>query len=378
MKALELVISLAFIYLLYTLLGSIVQEFIAKLLSLRSRMLYKAISRMLDEVKTETWVVTMVKRIFKLTNEKVKVRNKRPITREFYNQPSIRFLGESTRFSKPGYLSAENFSSTLIRMLRGISFDGSQSQMTLVKGTLDANSLKMDHETLGYITYLFTESNGDFDKFKAGLESWFNEMMVRVSGWYKRQTHFILFFIGLIVAILFNIDSIEMTQKLSHDDELRNQIVKMAESFNDSVKVSKSDFYQNIATHLNKSANPADSADTSKIELKYAMLQVLVKKADTVSNIMGLGWIEKPKIVDKAGNVTQKHGYALPQESVPQAILGWLITALAISLGSTFWYDLLNKLLKLKSVVGSSPQETKTTGTASADDNTVDPRTRKG
>jgi len=29
-------------------------------------------------------------------------------------------------------------------------------------------------------------------------------------------------------------------------------------------------------------------------------------------------------------------------------ILGWLITALAISLGAPFWFDLLNKLMTLR------------------------------
>ena len=33
------------------------------------------------------------------------------------------------------------------------------------------------------------------------------------------------------------------------------------------------------------------------------------------------------------------------------AIIGWLITGFAISLGSGFWFDLLNKIVKLRSTI---------------------------
>jgi len=35
-------------------------------------------------------------------------------------------------------------------------------------------------------------------------------------------------------------------------------------------------------------------------------------------------------------------------------ILGWLITALALSMGAPFWFDLLNKLMRLRSSVSTS------------------------
>ena len=36
-------------------------------------------------------------------------------------------------------------------------------------------------------------------------------------------------------------------------------------------------------------------------------------------------------------------------------ILGWLITALAVSLGAPFWFDLLNRLVKLRGT-GTKPK----------------------
>jgi len=41
-------------------------------------------------------------------------------------------------------------------------------------------------------------------------------------------------------------------------------------------------------------------------------------------------------------------------------ILGWLVTALALSLGAPFWFDLLNKFIVVRSTVKpkeKSPEE---------------------
>ena len=55
-----------------------------------------------------------------------------------------------------------------------------------------------------------------------------------------------------------------------------------------------------------------------------------------VNQVMGLGW----------SAADDNFGWL----SIP----GWLITALAISLGAPFWFDLLNKLMKLRSSVAAS------------------------
>ncbi|HRI22224.1 MAG TPA: hypothetical protein PLA68_14780, partial [Panacibacter sp.] len=55
-----------------------------------------------------------------------------------------------------------------------------------------------------------------------------------------------------------------------------------------------------------------------------------------------------------------------------KSIFGWLITALALSLGAPFWFDLLNKLMKLRSSVAPSANDDKQkTGDTSAKINRV-------
>src|SRR5690349_21398975 len=111
--AIDVVIGLVFVFLLYSLLASIVQEIATSLFGLRSKMLLKSIARMLDDgdpdlkkrsirrVKVINFIVELLKnlRAFFLSPF-----FGRPFTHEFYNHPSIKYLSESSWNNKPAYL----------------------------------------------------------------------------------------------------------------------------------------------------------------------------------------------------------------------------------------------------------------------------------
>src|SRR5690348_16391402 len=52
--------------------------------------------------------------------------------------------------------------------------------------------------------------------------------MERATGWYKRYTRMLLFFIGLVIAIVFNVDVIAIHRVLSKDKNAREQLVQLA------------------------------------------------------------------------------------------------------------------------------------------------------
>jgi hypothetical protein len=346
MKTLEIILSLAGIFLLYSLLATIIQELIAQLLGLRARMLIKSISRMLDEVDDKMNLWKFICLPFRAIKKFFAPFDGRSLAEKFYSQPSIQFLGAGRLFTKPSYFSAETFSSTLLRMLRGEKYDGTKSQMDEIKTRLKNKVIKFDEDTHQYLNDLILEANDDLEKFKAKLEDWYTETQERVTGWYKRESQFILFFIGLLFAVVFNIDTIEITNRLSNDDNLRSQMVQIAVSMADSSRID--------TAYLSYYIPPKDSVKAfTSVDYKIDLINKLQLQADSVNNILGLGWICKNK--DTSGSTATPgkknkncHCYTLPQRPVGKAILGWLITALAISLGSPFWFDLLNKLVKLR------------------------------
>ncbi len=82
-----------------------------------------------------------------------------------------------------------------------------------------------------------------------------------------------------------------------------------------------------------------------------SLVDSLIKnEIGSVRSPLGLGWDDPP---------TAPNGGELSSGAkawwVAKKIPGWLITALAISLGSPFWFDLLNRLINLRNA-GKRPE----------------------
>ena len=55
-----------------------------------------------------------------------------------------------------------------------------------------------------------TEAQGDLDKLRTSVATWFDDSMERLSGAYKRKLKWISMLVGLVVAIAFNADSFKV------------------------------------------------------------------------------------------------------------------------------------------------------------------------
>jgi hypothetical protein len=265
-------------------------------------------------------------------------------------------LGKNEFARKPAYISDALFAETLIKILRSDKFTGSQNQMEIIRGHLEQDEIKLKNynypkaetkeaakvktkvkkkdklqiggETKSGLLEMVYDSGNDIEKFKARIEQWYNEMMDRTEGWYTKQTRLILFFIGLILAISFNIDTIAITKLLSSNNTARSAMVQAAYAF----KMPE--------------ANSKDTTDTALIE----KAKILMKgQIDSANKVLGLGYAEGCGPFCTIGDT----GGA--------ALIGWLITALAISLGSPFWFDLLQKIMAIRQA-GNKPAETHNTG----------------
>lgn len=400
---LDVFIGLVFIFLLYSLLATVLLEIIGQWFSLRARMLRKAIRRMLEDdsaagVKTNNaftafWITGWenLLRFFKPSRENETLLN------AFYKHPTIRFLGESRLNNSPGYLKASNFSQTIIQLLRGTSYDGiSTNESTLISNTLQnsgTNDIQISKETLAHLKMLFADSRGDSSLFKRKLEEWFEETMERCTGWFKKQNQTILFFIGFGIACSFNVDTIAISRILIKDRNIRENLVKFA--------ASKQETYGGLIDTLavinitstttdDKSGSKTTTGTTKYVIQKDLFLQhayqQLSSDAEAVQGVLGLKGITNKTdslecekylstmkmIIDTTSNQTKKaalqelYSQLLDlctkkavkkspcQSSFPVAFLGWVLTALAISLGAPFWFDLLNKFMKIRNA-GTKP-----------------------
>lgn len=393
--AIDVAIGLVFVFLLYSLLATIIKELIAHILSLRARMLYKGIRKMLEDGSAQTQFIE-----------------------KFYNHPAIKYLAENRVFDKPSYLGTDTFTQTLVHLLRGEKYTNAENQMEAIGRKLEEEFAKIAPEqnpfiakdTLEQLNNLFIDAQGDIDRFKNNIAQWYDETMERVTGWYKRQAQWVLLGIGFAIAIVGNVDTVKLYHILANNRPAREQMVQMAiksqEKYTAAISTIRSDTVSTKdSVYINKLITTGDSV----LDKTYGLLQSDIQNA---GNVLGMGWYNsaKYKQFDSTKKLIARFPDSIARASASDkiklshqldsmvvlnkkldgeiydrfslsSIPGWLLTALALSLGAPFWFDLLNKLIKLRAT-GKKPEPatdtTTTTPEAKKTAAAVIPVLRKG
>lgn len=369
---LDIVIGLVFIYLLYSLMTTLIQEIIASHFGFRAKILERAVFRMLEDENKFNSKFRSVLYLFKRSGNG---GLRHSMSGEFYEHPLIKFLGEDNNRDKPSYINKETFSKVIIDLLRGNQVKPGDDVQALIQKSLDAkranwDDAKISSETASFLCSIWADANGDVAKFRVYLEEWFEETMDRATGWYKKHTQFILFFVGFTIAIAFNIDTLKIVNKLEKDPKLREQIVQQADAFvkdhpnlDLDLMQQEIEFKRSVAERM-KADSLADMKNINTYiedSLKLVRFQLLKARRDTLMN--------RAELLLKKDIRNVHHSLGLEWESyecnssllecIFLSIVGWTLTALALSLGAPFWFDLLNKLMKLRGSVATPTKDDK-------------------
>jgi hypothetical protein len=409
---LDVTIGLVFIFLLYSLLATSINEAIATLFGLRARMLKDAIiTGMLSNTSTDGRWTSIWKGIRGFFHAIVLMFSRRDINEppplrigeKFFNHPLIKNYGSSRIFPLPSYIPTKNFSTVLMDLLKDefcahlgaiasykLSTRGGTATIAGITDELqastDAAKLRdlfdfyensflprnhiiadpvFDPETIQILQMHLRDSVYNIEQFCVKIENWYDDTMDRVGGWYKRQTQFLLFIIGLFMAVTFNVDIIQVSVKLSTDKDARDKIVQLAiqaaDKFKDDPRVKKIVLKDGTAV-LDTSSSGKDTNNSifrsyqANVDSAKKLVQGDIAGAN---DILAVGWGD----YGNKKHFFSKIGFVIGQTATsPRKILGFLILAFAVSLGSPFWFDLLNKLVKLR---GTGTKEGDDNGTAS-------------
>lgn len=129
------------------------------------------------------------------------------------------------------------------------------------------------------------------------LAAWFDEGMERISGWYRRDAKAITVALAVVLTLATNASTVQVAGSLWKNDSLRSVIATEAMT----------------------------AAKTGSVSA--------VQQSDIDSlRAFPIGWTET----------------TFDRMNWPAAVLGWLLTVAAISLGAPFWFDLLCKVANLR------------------------------
>lgn len=268
-------------------------------------------------------------------------------TKQFYEHPLIYSLFQGVYDAKqsrrtggalPTYIPAKNFAEALIDLtVRGTpdcASAASQDLSALTVQTLRQKASTLPNPQLARAVLIATDTAGDdLSKATKNLQDWFDSSMDRVSGWYKRNTHYWLLAIGFVMAAALNINALRIGEGLWRDKTLREALTQRAEA-----TAQNPDYQRSLA----------DSDGRAK-DLSNTL-------ADLKTLNLPIGWTDTAKR-EAEGRLSTGSGAAW---FVLVALVGWMLTALAVSLGAPLWFDLLNKVIVLRSTVKpheKSPEE---------------------
>ena len=342
---LDVAIGMAFVYLLLSLIASAVQEMLAAFMQLRPANLEKGLRSLFsgDSLSSEMDLVNsmydhgLVRGLYsdpRTDSNKVESRFRR--TMDSVRLLARRVIGISpdkaltiavNPLLLPSYIPSRMFALALIDILNSKREEGAEAMSSITKALAEQKN-KAGQALLT----LAIDAKGDIDAFQRNVEQWYNDAMDRVSGWYKRYTQRVLIVLGLLLAIVFNVNSVRVARTLWLDRDARQAMVGAA---------------GNYANEHSRAVAPTDSGKL-KEELQSdvdAFNQV------TTAALLPLGW-------KHPWHFYEDYFRAAPKDAVFSAltlVAGWIVTALAISFGAPFWFDTLNKFMVVRSTV--KPQE---------------------
>jgi hypothetical protein len=317
-QILDVAIGLALIFFLFSMLVSAIQELLAAILNWRGRGWEDAMQQWLDGNRQPHrigWLRNKFRRVRRRDLPALSVAN------AVLDHGAVTNLMNGERL--PSYAPSESVADALIDVLRRSASDPAAT----MEGLAWAVERLPNDALRAQLRPIAQAAGEDVAAFRQGLMQAYDDVMDRVGGWYKRYSQAVQIVLGLAVAVVFNVDAIHIGSVLIADDAQRAALVEAA---------------VDVAKEQQKEAAPVPAADETPLD---QLTRNYEDAASTYGKIAALklpiGWPYRPG------------------QEWWMAILGWMLTAVALSQGAPFWFDLMGSLIRVRGA-GKKPEPSTT------------------
>lgn len=299
------------------------------------------------------------------------------------------------------YINYGNFQNTLIKNFQAAILVLKPSDVTtLYKQCLDSaiHSAPINNG--------FIDESVVYTNLVQNIETWYSQLQNRISIWYKKTTKRRIFALALVLAIVFNVDTIQLykfyqknpavTQSIISNFKENQQIIanlikedsvknaydnKNINTKNDSLKKLNTAKQTTNLKDTQKRTIPAaftiDSNSVKNVKLLTGQSDTLLKIIDSLTKELQLPIGINFSIITSLNNINCEPSCSInPCQKEEKSndstntkcceekesccgiigfficlfykIIGYLITAFAASFGAPFWFDLLKKIITKK------------------------------
>jgi hypothetical protein len=317
---LEVAIGISFVYLLLALMSSTANEMIAGWLNTRAKTLEEGIARMLKDPD---------------------------LMAKVYQHPLIRSLGKTDK-DIPSYIPSDKFALALMDVVTG------PGKVANDEAALMAGAKAIGGHFGEVLTAVLQDEHAGRLRAQQRIEAWFDQSMDRVSGWYKRKSQINNLILAAAITLLMNADTIKISRRLWVDPTTRAVFVEQAKARTQAAVP---------AVDYSDPDNP-DSGGPVKVD-EHPISQ---QERAVIQDITG--WNEDFGERDRISKAGTEGTPGTAQSAtdwtavyprwllwlLKEHLLGWILSTLAISLGAPFWFDTLNRFMRVRNA-GVTPQE---------------------
>jgi hypothetical protein len=246
----------------------------------------------------------------------------------FYEHPLVMTLSKGDK-GRPSYIPTEIVGRVVVSLLNNCDTADS------LKAALEAlpGEKPGDNRVKDLLLDFYAQTKGEVIEFRKKVEAHFDLSMERVAGWFKRYTQYVAIGVSIVLVGFANVDSIDIARSLSANPEVRAALVQSA----GKILTQK----QAIEAQLEKPAKPDKAsleAATQKVKEAQAAYDNSVSKLEQTG--LTLGWEKEAK---------EKIDWFAK-------VVGLFVSALAVSLGAPFWFQILQRFMQIRGS-GATPKK---------------------
>jgi len=246
----------------------------------------------------------------------------------------------------PSYIPSRNFALALMDIAACApgATAPAQAAPALSLAQMRANIQKIPNPVVQKALLLAIDTGGgDVGRVQANIEAWYDSTMERVSGWYRRSTQWVLFWIALLLTVTLNINTLTIADYLYLHPSLSKATISTIER----------------TTTEEGQTGEGSSSQGSPLSAYEAAQQELVGMHLPVGWANGWGYpLMRPWTAQDhwpGPKAMAEYNQIHPWDDVLEPLIGWLITAFAATLGAPFWFDVLDNIMVVRSTV--KPQD---------------------
>ena len=346
---LDIAIGVIFLLLVFSLFASAMQEAISAIFNLRAKSLQEGVRRMLGDIDG----VAEGKRDFEA----------------FWNSPLIESLkgptnavqrwvdwGSEKGKRNPSAIPTDLFVKSVLLEVRK-QLDNSPAEIADLVEALRAKAAAgtagpMITRVAAVLDGIEAKAEDTAAAVERALAGWYEGNRERFAGWYIRRTQWILFVIGLVLAVITNTDPIRYGIELRENDALRQQVSLMAE------EVAALEDLEDVVNKLVPEATAPAGDQKTLAEIRQDVLDRSAQLSSKLDQIgaaagwthcgdSGLTWGCFVDTVDYWSD--QRAEWSENGISVGYTPIGWVLLAIGVMLGAQFWLDILRRFVSIRS-----------------------------